>query len=230
MRAYESDPEANRKAFFDGWLRTGDEGHLDSEGYLYITGRLKEMINRGGEKLAPREVDQKRSLVIRRSPRQWLSPHPIRAWEKMLAAAVVLRGGATLSEDSVREFLFGILADFKIPSRIFIVDQIPEGPTGKVQRIGLFEELSAIYQPAFVPPNDPVEEALAAIWAEVLGVETVGALDNFLALGGGLVQLRGDATGLTRRRALQNETHAGGRVSHADGERAIGHRPILCGY
>jgi acyl-CoA synthetase (AMP-forming)/AMP-acid ligase II/acyl carrier protein len=183
MRAYESDPEANRKAFVGGWLRTGDEGYLDSDGYLFITGRLKEMINRGGEKLAPREVEE----ALLRHPKiaqavAFAAPHP--SLGEDVAAAVVPQGGAVLSVESIREFLFGKLADFKIPSRIFIVDQIPEGPTGKVQRVGLFEELSAIHQPAFVPPDDPVEEVLAAIWAEILSAEPVGAFDNFLALGG----------------------------------------------
>ena len=137
---YEHNPEANAGAFIDGWFRTGDQGYLDSEGYLFLTGRLKEIINRGGEKVSPREVDE----VLLRHPAveqavAFALPHD-RLGEEV-AAAVVLAEGETVSERELRNHASRQLADFKVPRRFVFVDEIPKGPTGKLQRIGLAEQL-----------------------------------------------------------------------------------------
>ena len=129
---YEKNPEANAEAFTDGWFRTGDQGVMDAAGYLTITGRLKEIINRGGEKISPREVDE----VIMDHP----AIQQVVAFEQV-AAAAVLREGMEATPQEIREFAAGQLADFKVPKEILILEEIPKGPTGKLQRIGLAEKL-----------------------------------------------------------------------------------------
>jgi acyl-CoA synthetase (AMP-forming)/AMP-acid ligase II len=182
-RGYDGNPEANAQAFTHGWFRTGDQGFLDPDGYLFLTGRLKEIINRGGEKVSPREVDD--ALLEHPAVGQAVAfavAHPTLGED--VAAAVVLKPGADAEAEAIRASLFGRLADFKIPSQLVVVPTIPKGPTGKVQRIGLAQKLVDRLQPAHVRPRDETEEILARIFGEVLGVEHVGVLDNFFALGG----------------------------------------------
>jgi acyl-CoA synthetase (AMP-forming)/AMP-acid ligase II/acyl carrier protein len=183
MRGYENNPIANASAFTNGWFRTGDQGLMDNDDYLFITGRLKEIINRGGEKIAPREVDE--VLLDHPAVAQAVTfaiPHATLGED--VATAVVLRENALVTEREIRELAFARLADYKVPSQILIVDGIPKGPTGKLQRIGLAEKLTPKLKAEFVAPTDPVEDALARIWTEVLGIEKVGIYDNFFALGG----------------------------------------------
>jgi acyl-CoA synthetase (AMP-forming)/AMP-acid ligase II len=137
---YENNPEANAKAFVNGWFRTGDQGIIDPEGYLRLTGRLKELINRGGEKVSPLEVDG--VLMDHPAVEQCLSfamPHKMLGEE--VAAAIVLREGKQADERELREFAAARLADFKVPRRIVFLKEIPKGATGKLQRIGLAEKL-----------------------------------------------------------------------------------------
>jgi acyl-CoA synthetase (AMP-forming)/AMP-acid ligase II len=137
---YENNPEENAKAFSNGWFRTGDQGTLDEAGYLRITGRLKELINRGGEKISPLEVDE--VLLHHPAVREAVTfsfPHPMLGEE--VAAAVVLREGQTVNEHELHEFASKHLAQFKVPRKILIMDEIPKGPTGKLQRIGLAAKL-----------------------------------------------------------------------------------------
>jgi len=137
---YEANPAANAAAFSGGWFRTGDQGAIDEEGYLRITGRLKELINRGGEKVSPLEVDE--VLMDHPSVAQVVTfalPHPKLGEE--VAAAVVLREGMALTEPELRDFAKARLADFKVPRRIVFVAEIPKGNTGKLQRIGLADRL-----------------------------------------------------------------------------------------
>jgi acyl-CoA synthetase (AMP-forming)/AMP-acid ligase II len=137
---YEANPAANEAAFAYGWFHTGDQGTMDSEGYIRVTGRLKEIINRGGEKISPREVDE----VLMDFPAvaqvvTFAMPHDMLGEE--VAAAVVLREGASASEGELRAFCAGRLADFKVPRKVLIMDEIPKGATGKLQRIGLAQKL-----------------------------------------------------------------------------------------
>ena len=188
---YENNPEANRESFTAGWFRTGDLGYLDNDGYLFISGRKKEVINRGGEKITPREVDE--VLLSHPDVAQAVAfavPHTTLGEE--VGAAVVLKAGADLDEQTLRRFAALTLAPFKVPAVVVFVDEIPKGPTGKLQRIGLADKLDlpAVPEPESIEasehraPSTPVEERLFIIWCEVLGIETCGVEDRFLALGG----------------------------------------------
>jgi len=137
---YENNDKANADAFTNGWFRTGDQGMIDEEGYVSITGRLKEIINRGGEKFSPREVDE--VLMDHPAVAQAVCfgiPHDKLGEE--VGAAVVLREGMTATEKELREFTAIRLADFKVPRKILLMDEIPKGATGKLQRIGIAQKL-----------------------------------------------------------------------------------------
>jgi len=137
---YVANPTANASAFTNGWFRTGDQGVLDADGYLTITGRLKELINRGGEKISPREVDD--LLMTHPAVAQCVTfalPHDKLGEE--VAAAIVLREGLTATERELRDFVSARLADFKVPRKVVFLAEIPKGATGKLQRIGLAAKL-----------------------------------------------------------------------------------------
>jgi acyl-CoA synthetase (AMP-forming)/AMP-acid ligase II len=140
MAGYENNPKANAEAFANGWFRTGDQGVMDDYGYITITGRLKEIINRGGEKISPREVDE--VLLDHPAVQQCVTfamPHDMLGED--VAAAIVLREGMQAAEAELRGFAATRLADFKVPRKIVILEEIPKGATGKVQRIGLADKL-----------------------------------------------------------------------------------------
>ena len=189
MTGYENDPAANAAAFRDRWYRTGDLGRFDADGYLFVTGRIKELINRGGEKVSPREVDD--ALVEHPAIARAVTfpvPHPTLGED--VAAALVLRPGATVSEAEIRRFVGARLAAFKAPRRIVIVDAIPLGATGKPERHRLAAALglTAPVEPAPAPEAGPlaltaIEAQVAKIWSEVLG-RAVGPDDDFIELGG----------------------------------------------
>ncbi|RUP08275.1 acyl--CoA ligase [Hyphomicrobium sp.] len=137
---YENNDKANGEAFTNGWFRTGDQGTIDAGGYITITGRLKEIINRGGEKVSPREVDE----VLMDHPAvlqvvTFAVPHDKLGED--VAAAVVLREGKEATERELRDFASEHLANFKVPRKILLLAEIPKGATGKLQRIGLAQKL-----------------------------------------------------------------------------------------
>jgi acyl-CoA synthetase (AMP-forming)/AMP-acid ligase II len=146
---YEGNPEANAKSFFmaEGahWFRTGDQGAFDDEGYLRLTGRLKEIINRGGEKISPLEVDG----VLLDHPEvaqvvTFALPHPKLGEE--VAAAIVLMEGSTATDKDIRAFAAERMADFKVPRKVILMEEIPKGATGKMQRTSLAEKLGLVEQ------------------------------------------------------------------------------------
>ena len=204
MKAYENNPTANQSAFVREWFRTGDRGYLDTDGYLFITGRLKEIINRGGEKISPLEVDE--VLMEHHAVAQAATfsvPHP--ALGENIAAAIVLKSDFPASRPSngdadkteyliqeIREFAALRLAPFKVPQQVFIVDEIPKSPTGKVRRMDLAEQLNLLAPTASqtqlpatpADHNRLIEQKLASIWADVLRIDRPATHDNFFQLGG----------------------------------------------
>ncbi|MGE5486499.1 MAG: AMP-binding protein [bacterium] len=192
---YEANAEANARAFTNGWFRTGDQGYLDGDGYLFLTGRLKELINRGGEKFAPREIDE--VLLSHPAVAQAVAfavPHS--RLGEAVAAAVVLKHAA--SEQELRRHAAASLAHYKVPERIFTLDSLPKGPTGKLQRIGLAARLGITEAdlslqpaaPAGEPPRDSREAGIARIFAQVLNLPQMPGRDDnfFLTLSGTSLQ------------------------------------------
>jgi acyl-CoA synthetase (AMP-forming)/AMP-acid ligase II len=138
---YENNPEANAAAFTNGWFRTGEQGYLDEDGYLCLTGRIKELINRGGEKISPLEIDD--ALLRHPAVAEALAfavPHPTLGEE--VHAAVVLR--SQVGERELREHCAQTLAEFKVPRRIHLLDALPRGATGKLQRISMAKTLGLV--------------------------------------------------------------------------------------
>jgi acyl-CoA synthetase (AMP-forming)/AMP-acid ligase II/acyl carrier protein len=184
---YENNPDANAAAFHDGWLRTGDTGYIDMNGYLHLLGRLKEIINRGGEKVSPFEVEEA-LLAYPGVKEAAVFPVPGGPMGEEVGAAVV--AGDSITVEAIKDFLIPRLAYFKVPSRIVIVESLPKGPTGKVQRIGMDgllgvpAERVAHQASVKAAPMTRTEVELARIWSEVLRRGDVRALDNFLELGG----------------------------------------------
>jgi acyl-CoA synthetase (AMP-forming)/AMP-acid ligase II/thioesterase domain-containing protein len=194
MGGYLNDEAANREAFRDGWFRTGDLGRLDSDGTLTMSGRLKEMINRGGQKVHPAEIDE--VLSVHRSVREVAAfgvPHG--ALGEDVACAVVLRDGAQASEAELRAFARKSLALYKVPRRVYVVSEIPHGATGKPQRLALRErfalaepDVAGIGETAVERRLNDVDGALKEIWMRRLGCPTVRPQHDFFQLGGDSIE------------------------------------------
>jgi acyl-CoA synthetase (AMP-forming)/AMP-acid ligase II len=183
MAGYENDAKASADAFIDGWFRTGDEGRIDGDGYLFITGRLKDIINRGGETISPREIDE--ALLEHEDVVEAVAfgiPHPTLGQD--VAAAVVLRPGATADDRALRCFVLEKLAPAKVPSAIVFPRVIPTQATGKIQRGSLYERLRDLIEKPSRAPATATEKSLEAIFRGVLDCDGIGANDNFFALGG----------------------------------------------
>ena len=187
-RGYDNDAAATASAFQDGWFRTGDIGYLDRDGYLFIVGRIKDLINRGGQEVAPAEVEE----TLLRHPDvvdavAFSIPH--RRLGADVAAAVVLRPNAKVSEHKLRAFTRERLAGFKVPSLIQIVPEIPRGPGGKIKRSGLADALLTLPRaPAerggkSAPPHSELERQLAETWADLLEIEQIDVDQDVFALG-----------------------------------------------
>ena len=201
---YDGNPKATEAAFAGDWFKTEDLGYFDDDGYLFLAGRIREIINRGGEKVAPQEVDE----VLLDHPAvaeavTFAAPHATLGED--VAAAVVLRPDAAATPKDIRQFATGRIADFKVPRQVLIVGEIPKGPTGKVQRIGLAAKLglaiSGALPRAFVAPRTPLEKALAKHWAESSS-RAVGIHDDFFASGGDSLLATGSSATYTRSRRL----------------------------
>lgn len=185
---YENDPDANAQQFRAGWFHTGDLGRIDSDGDLFLTGRIKQLINRGGEKVNPQELDD--ALMAHEAVAQaacYAVPH--RTLGEDVAAAVVLRDGRTVAPEDLRAFLRTRLAAFKVPSRIRIVDDLPRNMIGKIDRMALSRLDSGPAAevdgaPAAAAGASATEQTIAAIWAEELELPKVGPDGDFFAIGG----------------------------------------------
>lgn len=193
MAGYFNNAAAHERCFIKGWFRTGDLGFLDGDGHLHMTGRLKELINRGGEKVLPQEVDE--ALMHHPAIAQATTfGIPDAALGEDVAAAVVLRPGMSATPAEIRQFAVTRLAEFKVPRRVLIVASIPAGPTGKLLRRELAGQLglatseraagpSRVVRPA-VKSEDPLEDQLTQIWEELLDVRPIAVTDDFFDLGG----------------------------------------------
>lgn len=191
---YFRNPEVAPAAFRDGWFHTGDIGYFDADNYLFLTGRASEFINRGGEKISPVEVD--RVLMAHPAVAAAVTfPIPHDKLGEQVAAAVVLRDGASATEEQIQEFVAARLAAHKLPRHILFLDELPVGATGKVQRSKMREfylaspagKLNSAPRP-YIEPRDERERRIAAVLARVLRVERVGVHDNFFDLGGSSLQ------------------------------------------
>jgi oxalate---CoA ligase len=191
FQGYENNQRVSAEAFTAGWFRTGDQGYLDAEGYLFLTGRLKDIINRGGEKISPAEVDE--VLLNHPTIEQAITfPVPHATLGEDVAAAIVLRQGARLNEKEIREYVAARMSAFKVPQRMLIVGEIPKGPTGKIQRRSVAEKLGLLdasgtklkFDSTYAAPAGTLESQLVELWEELLQVRPIGVHDKFFELGG----------------------------------------------
>lgn len=167
----------------NGWLRTGDQGHIDAEGYLFITDRLTEIINCGGHKVPPSEIDG--ALLEHPSVKDAAAfsiPH--NSLGEAVVAAVVFEKNAGATEKELLSFVSGRLAQHKVPRHLVIADRIPRGETGKLQRRALSKYFSNLLKIDYVAPSTETEIAVSRIWQEILGAVHAGINDNIFLLGG----------------------------------------------
>lgn len=198
---YENDDDANRAAFREGWFRTGDAGRIDGDGFVYLSGRIKDIVNRGGIKIAPIEIED----ALARHPdvveaAAFALPHPTLGED--LAAAVVLRAGRLVPEGELRAFLRGSLPALKLPTRILSLPALPRGSLDKVNRRELAALVAARLDEAFEPPRPGVETRLAEVFAEALGLSRLGRNDNFFSHGGDSLRAVGVVAAIEARFGL----------------------------
>jgi oxalate---CoA ligase len=169
-------------AFWEGWLRTGDIGHVDDDGYLYVVGRKKEVIKRGGHSVFPLEIDN--ALSTHPSVAEAITfsiPHDTLGEDVM--AAVVGKPDASIDPGSLREHLSASLSSYKIPTRVLIVDSIPRNAIGKALRREMPQQLASQLAPESRSPSTPMEQVLLAIWRKVLRRDDIGVTDNLFQFG-----------------------------------------------
>jgi oxalate---CoA ligase len=186
------DEEENKRAFVNGYFRTGDIGYLDADGYLFLTGRKKELINKGGEKFSPQEIDA--VLLSYPGIREAMA---FRIDDPVLGediAAIVVAGNEVISENDLRRYLLNHLIQFKVPKKIYFVDELPKGPTGKLLRYvgtqrynsGLFKDAQGSIQVCTESSQQfsLIEKKISEIWKTVLDVESLAPDDDFFHCGG----------------------------------------------
>jgi hypothetical protein len=190
---YFDDAQATAAAFVDGWFRTGDVGRLDEEGYLYVVGRIKEIINRGGVKISPMELDAAIEAIPGvRAAATFAIPHQTLGEE--VAVAVVREGDAALEASDIIDQVRQRVGPKRVPRQIYFVDALPRTDSGKVRRSELPRLLgldqvdamasgkSAVGAPE--PAHSALEAALVGLWSSVLQVSGIGVNDDFFVLGG----------------------------------------------
>lgn len=189
-------------AFFGDWLRTGDLGYLDEDGYLFIVGRVKELIKRGGLSIYPAEVDN--ALASHPDVAEAVTfsiPHPTLGEE--LVAAVVPRARTSPTDGSLRAYVSGQLSTYKVPARILVVSSIPKNETGKIVRRDMSTRLSEHLRPKNIAPRSVMESTLLTVWKDVIGRTDFGVTDNVLLLGGDPLRAARCAEILTSRHGLE---------------------------
>jgi len=181
---YENNEEGNKNAFWNGWFKTGDLGKVDSDGYLFLTGRIKEIINRGGEKVNVREVDE--AIESHPAIAQGASyPIPHRTLGEDVAVAVVPKPYANITTDELREYLYQKLAPFKIPSFITFEEELPRNTVGKIDRRALSSQYGKKRQKSDITLDlTETQLVITNIWKRELDVESIDLDENFISLGG----------------------------------------------
>ena len=146
MKEYLNNPEATKEAFTkDGWYRTGDLGKMDKDGYVFITGRIKELIIKGGENIAPREIDD--VLYSHKNVLEAAAfPIPDVHYGQIVAAAIASRPGEKVTETELRKLCLDSMGEFRSPSKYFFLKELPKGPSGKIQRLKLSKLFSQKYK------------------------------------------------------------------------------------
>ncbi|VBB05355.1 phosphopantetheine attachment site [Lucifera butyrica] len=181
---YENNAAANEAAFCDTWFKTGDEGYLDSEGYLFVTGRSKEIINKGGLKIYPSSIED----TVLRHPAVLdaaIFPIPHERMGEEIALAIVVKEGQELADRDIINFIASQVAYYEVPSAILRLDSIPRSPAGKIQRHKLNEVwLSRKCDVARVSPRNNVEQRIYEAWREILRKDTMSIFDDFFLTGG----------------------------------------------
>jgi acyl-CoA synthetase (AMP-forming)/AMP-acid ligase II/thioesterase domain-containing protein/acyl carrier protein len=191
FKGYENKDIDNSEYFDDGWFRTGDLGYIDSDGYVFITGRIKEMINKGGEKVSPYEVEE----AIMKHPgvsQTGVFPYPNNYGSENVGAVVVMDRSSTLNLKELRNFLEGHISVYKIPTLLYITDEIPVGSGGKVKRKELFKMLDKKYPKVMSEAGrelhgkklTKIEKDLMGIWKKYLGRKKIDIHEKFLTAGG----------------------------------------------
>ena len=180
---YEHNPQANQTVFRDGWFLTGDLGFLDSDGDLFLTGRAKEMINRGGEKIFPNEVED--ALMMHPGIQEaacFAIPHATLGED----IACALATNTDLSAYDVRTHLADRVARHKIPGQIVFPKQLPRNPVGKIDRQVLVARLANKDRPLSTPQSTftPMQSLVADIWKQELSLTQVGLDDDFASVDG----------------------------------------------
>src|SRR5215467_920074 len=190
ISCYVGGQSVNQQNFTGGWFRTGDIGSIDQDGYLFVRGRAKEFINRGGMKISPHEVEE---ILLDHPNVAEAVVFGIPEWRfgEEVAAAVVLRHPGSTVAAEIREFASRQLNYFKVPRQVVLLDEIPRGPTGKPQRVALAAKLGLTASRdeggESVPMRESctqLEELLATLWAQIIGTKGVGLHDNFFEIGG----------------------------------------------
>ena len=181
-REYYRDPAATAETFAGGWVRTGDLGHLDADGYLYLVDRKKDLVISGGSNVSSVEVENalyEHPAVVEAAV--FGVPHPVLGED--VAAAVVVRSATT--ERELQDVVRARLAEHKVPHRVVLVDRLPRNDSGKVVKAELRQRFSEeVPGAAFVAARDRTEAVVASVWEAVLAVPRVGVHDDFFALGG----------------------------------------------
>lgn len=190
FEGYENDPDGNRDVFLDGWLRSGDLGRFDADGYLTLVGRRRDSINRGGQTIIPAEIDS--ALLEDPAVRDAVTfpvPHPTLG--EIVGAAVVLYDGAAATPDTLLTRLRTRLMPNKVPSHLVLADALPRQANGKIARRSLARHFGldeAAARPAPPLPRDraptPIEAALIGLWKANLGLDRMGPDDDLFRLGG----------------------------------------------
>ncbi|PHS73643.1 MAG: hypothetical protein COB22_00080 [Cycloclasticus sp.] len=191
MLGYEYNETPIAKDFLRKWFKTGDMGYLDDDNYLFLTGRIKEIINRGGEKLLPQEVD-KLALTHPSIEEAVTFPIPHEALGEEVAIAVVLKNKKTLDKKDLTNFLSQHLSYYKVPKSVYFIDKIPKTIGGKLKRNTLHQLMEQhFYFPAenthnstSEAPLSPIAKFIASLWEEALRIKEIGLNDDFFDLGG----------------------------------------------